>query len=379
MSTSVSPSSSRKEGSIPAKADRLAALLEAALSDGRYSLGDRFPSTHDIAREYGVSQGTAHKAMSQLVERGYLQTSHRSGYFLRPEGVELARQKRAATSPPVATLLVLYDQIGDWGRQVLDEYVEALAQAVSHCEWEVLQVRNHKAEIDKALLGRQVMGCFAYYLWEPPASEAIDLSSVIGWGGNPETWSGSAHSILSLDQEQASRLAFEHLWDLGHQRTALVRPQWWTNAIYPGGSILGMRKAYAAMGHVWTPEDIVLVSQEQRGTLYRDLCERGITGVRCDEWHLVHDLYQQAQQAGEQIGDRLSIVGIGGSDIVSQLDPAPARVRWRAMDYASIVLDAIEHRLSGDVNGRKRPMPRQLTLPIYLDKGAGARPPRELS
>lgn len=357
----------------------MAALLEAALSDGRYSLGDRFPSTHDIAREYGVSQGTAHKAMSQLVNRGYLQTSHRSGYFLRPEGVDLARQRRAVTSPPVATLLVLYDQIGDWGRQVLDQYVEAIGRAVSHCDWEVLQVRNNETEIKKALVGRRVVGCLAYYLWEPPASDVIDLSSVICWGGNPDTWSDSDCSILVADQELISRLAFEHLWDLGHQSIALVLPQSWVNASHPDGAILGMRKAYAVMGHVWKPEDVVLVSEKQRATLYRDLRERGITGIRCDDWQLASDLYQQAKQVDEQIGERLSIVGVGGNDLVAQFNPSPARVCWRAIDYAAIVLDAIEARQAHGENGRKRPMPRRLTVPLYLEKGAGAGPLAEMT
>jgi DNA-binding LacI/PurR family transcriptional regulator len=362
----------RKGEGVLNKSARVVELLEQALGEGHFEVGDRFLSTYDIAKEYGVSPGTARKAMGELVSRGYLETSHRSGYFLRPEGTRLAaRKKPPEVSESVAAtataLLVIVGQTGHRGARVLEQYLHALGEACSPYGWEVVRANNRTVEIEEAMKGRRLAGCLAYGLDEPPAAK-INAASVITWNGN-WSWREHSYSALGMDEEDASRLAHERLWDLGHQRVALVRPLAWEDSYRSRrGSVLGMRKAYAALGQSWSPEDVIHVVPENLPGLYAQIRGAGITGIYCEDWDIVVELYRQAHQLGETIGQQLSLITIGGYDLADMMQPRAARIYWRAMDFAAIVIQAVRRREEG------KPMPRQLTLPVFLEDGPSARP-----
>jgi DNA-binding GntR family transcriptional regulator len=63
--------------------EQLAALLRAAIDAGR--IGPRVPSELTLTQEYGVSRGTAHRAVMVLVDAGYVRISRGKGTFVIPE------------------------------------------------------------------------------------------------------------------------------------------------------------------------------------------------------------------------------------------------------------------------------------------------------
>ena len=63
--------------------EQLAALLRAAIDSGR--LTARLPSEPTLVQEYGVSRGTAGRAVQILVEAGYVRISRGKGAFVVPE------------------------------------------------------------------------------------------------------------------------------------------------------------------------------------------------------------------------------------------------------------------------------------------------------
>ncbi len=358
-----------KVGGILSKVDQVAAMLESLLRDGGFKTGDRFPSAYEIARDHGVSAGTARKALKVLVERGDLEVSDRSGHFVLREIERPAVQDRqpAKVVAAVATvLLVITGPLYKGGKRVRDEYLAALAQFSSQYGWDVVSVENQADQINQAIEGKQLAGCLAYGLKEPPAVK-IDPSTVISWGAYGEFWHDPSNSILAMDGEAAARLAFEHLWDMGHQRTAMVRPR--DRKLASAKLVLGMRRAYAEIRRSWDIADVIYVDPQDLSGLYGRLRTSGVTGIVCDVWEMVVELYRQAHQHGEQIGDRLSIVTVGGHDMSEILQPAPARARWRAIDYAHVVVEALYTRQLGE------PMPPQLMISVFLEEGAGVRPP----
>lgn len=371
--TAPSTPEPHRDDLAPSKVDRLVAILEQALRTGQFVAGDRFLSTYEVARDYGVSPGTARKAMGLLVTRGYLQNSERSGFFLRPAGAELSRethQPPAIPSPIVEdttdTLLVLVGTIAEGGRHIFADYLAALRQAASLRGWQVVQINNTSEEISRANRQYRILTCLAYCLLEPPAGP-IDFASTIIWG-RAEDWQYADCSIMSVDTHNAARLVYEHLWDHGHLKTAHVRPD------YPNvpnanttGMILGMRQAYHSLGHQWTPDDVIVVTPQNIDALYQCLCAAGITGICCESWEVTVELYRQAAQCNEQIGDRLALVTVGGHDDAQTLQPAPSRICWRAIDLASTVMEAMTLRKAG------KPMPRLLNVPVFLEEGSSTR------
>jgi len=59
---------SRKTGwiyqGVEMKADQLAALLKRAISEGKYSSGDKLPSESQLSRTHGMSVHTVREALS---------------------------------------------------------------------------------------------------------------------------------------------------------------------------------------------------------------------------------------------------------------------------------------------------------------------------
>ena len=62
--------------------EQLAALLRRGIESGRFT--GRMPSEPDLVQTYGVSRGTAHRAVGILREAGYVQSSPGKGTFVVP-------------------------------------------------------------------------------------------------------------------------------------------------------------------------------------------------------------------------------------------------------------------------------------------------------
>ena len=62
--------------------EQLAALLRAQIDAGRIAV--RVPSELTLTQQYGVSRGTAHRAVMILVDAGYARISRGKGTFVVP-------------------------------------------------------------------------------------------------------------------------------------------------------------------------------------------------------------------------------------------------------------------------------------------------------
>ena len=63
--------------------EQLAALLKAEIDAGRITA--RVPSELTLTQRYGVGRGTAHRAVTILVDAGYARISRGKGTFVVPE------------------------------------------------------------------------------------------------------------------------------------------------------------------------------------------------------------------------------------------------------------------------------------------------------
>ncbi len=78
--------------------------LRAAILDGRLKRGSRMPSTRYLARQFGLSRGTATAAFDQLHSEGYTETQVGSGTFVAglPDRSMMARRTRPAAELPLS-------------------------------------------------------------------------------------------------------------------------------------------------------------------------------------------------------------------------------------------------------------------------------------
>ena len=61
------------------------------IESGSYRIGERIPSEYQLARKFNIDKGTANRAVSQLVTRGYLKRTRGAGGTIRRYRIALAR------------------------------------------------------------------------------------------------------------------------------------------------------------------------------------------------------------------------------------------------------------------------------------------------
>ena len=69
-------------GQQSSKVTQLADLISQAISMREFLEGDSLPSINELSRRYGVSRDTVFKAVSDLRERGIIDSTPRKGYFV---------------------------------------------------------------------------------------------------------------------------------------------------------------------------------------------------------------------------------------------------------------------------------------------------------
>jgi len=74
------------------------AQLEAAISSGRFSPGDRLPSENSLSAEYGVNRHTIRRALSVLDEDGLIRVEQGRGSFVREPVIHYPVSRRTRFS-----------------------------------------------------------------------------------------------------------------------------------------------------------------------------------------------------------------------------------------------------------------------------------------
>ncbi|OZI25875.1 GntR family transcriptional regulator [Bordetella genomosp. 9] len=101
--------------------DQLREALVAAILDGVFPSDAPLPSCRDLGRQIGMSRNTVALVYDSLVEKGFLQSRPRSGYYLHPdyraEGA-LACETRPAQAPAAPDCGDTGDHAPSWGRRL---------------------------------------------------------------------------------------------------------------------------------------------------------------------------------------------------------------------------------------------------------------------
>jgi GntR family transcriptional regulator / MocR family aminotransferase len=88
-------------------------LWRLGILEGRFSRGERVPSTREMAQALGLSRGTVTQAYEQLVSEGYLEAAHGAGTFVcRRLPEDLLNAVPAARDPVEATSGVRLSRFG---------------------------------------------------------------------------------------------------------------------------------------------------------------------------------------------------------------------------------------------------------------------------
>lgn len=73
---------------------RIAGELAHAIGQGRYVPGERLPSEHSLAEQFGVNRHTIRRSLASLCQQGLLRASQGSGTYVEEFAVDLAIGRR---------------------------------------------------------------------------------------------------------------------------------------------------------------------------------------------------------------------------------------------------------------------------------------------
>ena len=122
---------------------RIAQQLADAIGQGQYTPGERLPSEHALAEQFGVNRHTIRRSLAHLGQRGLVRSNQGRGTFVEAFAVDLALGKRTRHRHSLAQAGVR------GGLQILQSHhVLALAD----------QAQALKVGVDSPLLCLQVLG-----------------------------------------------------------------------------------------------------------------------------------------------------------------------------------------------------------------------------
>jgi GntR family phosphonate transport system transcriptional regulator len=104
---------------------RIVAELTQAITQGRYPPGQRLPSEHALAEQFGVNRHTIRRALASLSQQGLVRTSQGSGSYVESFAVELMLSRRTRLRQNL-TLVGMKGSL-----RVLDSQVVAASEAVA--------------------------------------------------------------------------------------------------------------------------------------------------------------------------------------------------------------------------------------------------------
>jgi GntR family transcriptional regulator of arabinose operon len=183
------------------------------IESGMFLTETAFPSTMDIARKYGVSYVTAHKALSVLVDKGVLERRNGVGTFIREDaGVKI-------------------DRIGVPLRLESNPFFVSCYEMIS----KVAETFSVKAVFGDGMDELSMLDRFA----------ADGIKAVIRFPGDPyrekavwdkllklnmrtvvlnDWWlDGGPFPCVKTDEAQAAGLALNYLYSQGHKKIALIQ------------------------------------------------------------------------------------------------------------------------------------------------------------
>lgn len=215
------------------KIDRLSLLVEEDILRKRLREGDRYLTSDEAGKQFGVSRATAHRAFQLLVDREMLVSKPRLGTFVGPaspyRNLQLPRLKcvHAVIDPERLHAGLSIGELLDGLKEVLPDFdlqVNYLpsASAADYMAALLANITRDNTEIDGTLSqGLVVLGC-PRIVQEMVA--AAEVPAVILGSRYP-----TAASIpsITVDNVAKGQLLTQYLLNRGHKRIALLMRETW--------------------------------------------------------------------------------------------------------------------------------------------------------
>jgi DNA-binding LacI/PurR family transcriptional regulator len=336
-------------------------ILVDAIRSGHLAPGAKLPSTQDIGSLVKVSLITAHKALENLVEAGWLRREVGRGTYVR-EDVDISAPDGRELS--VAILLDHHVNINDYYHstilEALRQQARADTQRVEFYFQENMAVQSSRRN------GHIGAICIHPPLEQQAAVERLaDRHPVVVLGGAFPT---SKVIFVDCDNHCGARDAVRHLIDLGHRRFLILGGP--MNLSNSRDRADGARAELSAHGIALDERDLVvskdsiMLDNETRTRLRDRIREQDRpTAIVAGGFFLALAAMQTVRAAGLEVPDDLSIVGFDDPASASLLAPPLTTVRQPLDEMAARAFQLIRQAVvDGSAGISSCKMPTELVV-----------------
>jgi GntR family transcriptional regulator of arabinose operon len=297
------------------KYSMLKAFLKDEILMGNIKPGEKIPSENTLSERFALSRQTVRKAISMLVNEGFLYTRQGGGTFCRDRS---ANRRDSRNIGVVTTYISEY---------IFPRLIQGIDKVFSENGYSII-LKNTGNSIEKEaaclddLLGKDIGGLIIEPTKSAVFSANLKYYRALEKHGIPYVFIHGWYQMLEnkpkvvLDDEAGEYLAVEHLIRLRHKSIA---------GIFKADDIQGINRhkgyarALADHGIVYDPEKVVWFHTEDRdtkpGIAIRDIIRRGIQidAVAAYNDEAAVRVIRQLDKLGLRVPDDISVVGFDDS------------------------------------------------------------------
>ena len=300
---------------INSKHELIIKEIRRAINSGKYEANEKIPSENQLSAKYQVSRQTVRKALSKLIDEGFLYAVHGSGTFVAERIIKKKNSKNIAV---VSTFMsdYIFPRVIQGINQVLDEGGYSILLKTTN------NSRKGEAWCMEELLSKNIDGMII-----EPSQSAISCQHQVLYDqmdamGIPYVFiQGCYESMMDrpfvmLDDVLGGQRITEHLISLGHKNIA---------GIFKADDIQGILrhkgyvKALQAAHIAYNPDLVVWYHTKDKNAKPMEglirILESGIAchAVVCYNDEIAYDVIKGLQNIGRSVPHDISVTGFDNS------------------------------------------------------------------
>ena len=289
--------------------------LKAAILSGRIRAGEKLPSENQLSEQYQISRHTVRKALSILIQEGYIVAEHGRGTFCSDRMSHLKKSKNIA---------VITTYISDY---IFPRLIQGMDKVLTENGYSIIlkntaNSRTREAKVLEDILTKDIDGLII----EPSKSQILcrhmNLYQLLDDYQIPYVFIQGVYSQMRekphilMDDCRGGYLAAKYLLDLGHENLV---------GIFKADDFQGKErhkgyvKALQEAGYYYDPDRVIWYHTEDRkakpGVSVKALLEQGtqVDGIVCYNDQVALDVIWAVQECGCQVPEDISVIGYDNS------------------------------------------------------------------
>lgn len=285
--------------------------LQEKIISNHYSLDSKIPSEMDLCKDYSVSRHTVRQAISELVNEGYLVKIHGSGTYVSDSYLNNTTIKDKKTIGIITTYLSDY---------IFPSIIRGIEKELSEHQYSLMLASTHNnVENERKNLTNMISQNVDGLIIEPTKSNLLNQNLNyyldIADSRTPLLMLHAAYEELqtpyiAMDDQGASKMATEHLIELGHSKIAIITK---ADDLQGKNRLIGFINALQEAKMSYEDDYIILFDTEDKSELPNKITkliqsDNLPTAIVCYNDQIAFNTIKLLESLGVSVPDDISIV-----------------------------------------------------------------------